>query len=1081
MASAEHSNICQQLKVGDLVKVLDLLKCNDYSETNYFNLGLRLGLSVNTIKTIEANHTDIGRRLSECLTKWLEKADDVQKTKSGPTVYSLVSVLRETEQHAAAEGIEKQYAVADGTEKNPACKIFAGFTSNQSLLTALPKMVLLLQSEKLIEEIMCIKKEEKILLNEISKAVYIDSKKLEVFATILLQYSATIEIGSTIMREFRKVFYCDESCTDLAKKDALSSSASKFKSMHMKFCSTFNKVELIIKEYPSLTQDKIKTTLLNYSEDLMPQLAQCQNIQAILELVRKYCSLNDIEMLKFFVMELNIDEAKVVIQEYSDVIEEFSKTELSKCLNEKFSDATPLQCERIAIVFDQKTDACTLDNVRILSANIFHKLSSPQNSRTIKLFLISDSNNFFTITCSFPLILSEQLITAALNNIDVLKENKVKRLTIGYCTVYEATETVDTPTLSYEKQLLSPSSGLSKQLMLSLSIQLINCKDEELKNKMHGVETMKNEISRQKSDETGQLLHQKVTEKETDDESNQAKNLLITESSQSTQEAFGTSFEPTVTKVHLEHNNEQPQKTSELYQEKTSPKDEKMKTKLQEMEKKLVEKENETKKLQKEVSLLSLKVQSLSSKVQKSDTERLEFEDKIYGFIEIHHPLLIKIVRTEQYTRLKNIKKLGYIYHNMSKATCSRYDQSIGMYYFAGKFVKTLKKRQPELNITDSDVLCVQIAALCYNLGHGPFSHIFEDFLKDSEIRASRSYWKGLPANVMMFEHMIDVNNLPFDEYLNEQDIKFIKELMTGINGPQAALREDKVFLYEIVVNRMSGLDVNRMDYTMRDAGVLGKRIYFKWRKFLNRICVKVCPDGKKHICANEDDLDTYNGFFGDRHTLFRELYFERKNRIVATMVNRILKKCGEAKFIRGPDGKRLSLIDAIKKMDTYSRLNDGILDVINETVDDSEVEKLIKFLRSSKLFIPIGYVKNCQLERGSQQLKEEIAEKVEGLEKDDIIVDTEKSGYEEAKDQFMYYVSSNGTVQKWIIEWQSPPAGTFPARWGVFYTKHDKEMVAKIKNGIQKVVQENGGNVDIFKNETDVDLIPVEDPGSSD
>uniref|UniRef100_A0A1X7TLI2 Death domain-containing protein n=1 Tax=Amphimedon queenslandica TaxID=400682 RepID=A0A1X7TLI2_AMPQE len=843
MASAEHSNICQQLKVGDLVKVLDLLKCNDYSETNYFNLGLRLGLSVNTIKTIEANHTDIGRRLSECLTKWLEKADDVQKTKSGPTVYSLVSVLRETEQHAAAEGIEKQYAVADGTEKNPACKIFAGFTSNQSLLTALPKMVLLLQSEKLIEEIMCIKKEEKILLNEISKAVYIDSKKLEVFATILLQYSATIEIGSTIMREFRKVFYCDESCTDLAKKDALSSSASKFKSMHMKFCSTFNKVELIIKEYPSLTQDKIKTTLLNYSEDLMPQLAQCQNIQAILELVRKYCSLNDIEMLKFFVMELNIDEAKVVIQEYSDVIEEFSKTELSKCLNEKFSDATPLQCERIAIVFDQKTDACTLDNVRILSANIFHKLSSPQNSRTIKLFLISDSNNFFTITCSFPLILSEQLITAALNNIDVLKENKVKRLTIGYCTVYEATETVDTPTLSYEKQLLSPSSGLSKQLMLSLSIQLINCKDEELKNKMHGVETMKNEISRQKSDETGQLLHQKVTEKETDDESNQAKNLLITESSQSTQEAFGTSFEPTVTK----------------------------------------------------------------------------------------------------------------------------------------------------------------------------------------------------------------------------------------------ALREDKVFLYEIVVNRMSGLDVNRMDYTMRDAGVLGKRIYFKWRKFLNRICVKVCPDGKKHICANEDDLDTYNGFFGDRHTLFRELYFERKNRIVATMVNRILKKCGEAKFIRGPDGKRLSLIDAIKKMDTYSRLNDGILDVINETVDDSEVEKLIKFLRSSKLFIPIGYVKNCQLERGSQQLKEEIAEKVEGLEKDDIIVDTEKSGYEEAKDQFMYYVSSNGTVQKWIIEWQSPPAGTFPARWGVFYTKHDKEMVAKIKNGIQKVVQENGGNVDIFKNETDVDLIPVEDPGSSD
>ena len=62
------------------------------------------------------------------------------------------------------------------------------------------------------------------------------------------------------------------------------------------------------------------------------------------------------------------------------------------------------------------------------------------------------------------------------------------------------------------------------------------------------------------------------------------------------------------------------------------------------------------------------------------------------------------------------------------------------MLYFAGKFVKTLRKNQSELNITDYDVLCVQIAALCCNLGFGPFSHIFSDFLK--EIKASRNYWK---------------------------------------------------------------------------------------------------------------------------------------------------------------------------------------------------------------------------------------------------------------------------------------------------------------------------------------------------
>lgn len=53
------------------------------------------------------------------------------------------------------------------------------------------------------------------------------------------------------------------------------------------------------------------------------------------------------------------------------------------------------------------------------------------------------------------------------------------------------------------------------------------------------------------------------------------------------------------------------------------------------------------------------------------------------------------------------------------------------MYYLAGKFVKQLRIRDPKLGITDSDVLCVQIAALCYNLGYGPFSYTFENFLEE--------------------------------------------------------------------------------------------------------------------------------------------------------------------------------------------------------------------------------------------------------------------------------------------------------------------------------------------------------------
>ncbi|XP_019852724.1 PREDICTED: uncharacterized protein LOC109582449 [Amphimedon queenslandica] len=498
MASPGPAANTNQLQITDLAEVLRLLSRHGFSGVSYYTLGLYLGLSPATLDVITRNNEkNTESCLRECLTKWLQKADDVQK-KGGPTVSSLVSALKELNDNAIADGID--------AEKHPACKILADYTSNKSLIAALPQLAKFLHSEDLIKDIIHSRKGE-ILMIEIVKAICIDSNKLEMFAAILIKNKATMEIGKTIRREYRKVYDHHESDNDLAKKDEFHlppSLTSRFKSMRMMLGSTFDQVEIIIGKCPPSTLDKIKNILMYYSQDLKPQVAQCDNIHDILELVRKDCSLDDIEMLKAIVNKLNIEEAKAAIQEYSEALEEFSETELSKCLNKNFSDASPLQCEKITIVVDRNTDDYTLNDVRRLSANIFHKLSP-----RIKLIVIRDDNSF-TITCSFPLILSEQVIESALNNIDVLKENEVLRLTIGYYTVYEANKTIAPSTSpaidSDENQKTSPtSSGLFQQLMLSLNAQLINSTEEELMNKIPNVRTMENEILRQKSDETGQF------------------------------------------------------------------------------------------------------------------------------------------------------------------------------------------------------------------------------------------------------------------------------------------------------------------------------------------------------------------------------------------------------------------------------------------------------------------------------------------------------------------------------------------------------------------------------------------------
>ena len=73
------------------------------------------------------------------------------------------------------------------------------------------------------------------------------------------------------------------------------------------------------------------------------------------------------------------------------------------------------------------------------------------------------------------------------------------------------------------------------------------------------------------------------------------------------------------------------------------------------------------------------------------------------------------------------------------------------MCYLAGEFVKTLAKNR-DLGISEKDILCVQIAGLCHDLGkntviilyiyiyvcvcvielyvgHGPFSHVFDSMV----------------------------------------------------------------------------------------------------------------------------------------------------------------------------------------------------------------------------------------------------------------------------------------------------------------------------------------------------------------
>lgn len=208
------------------------------------------------------------------------------------------------------------------------------------------------------------------------------------------------------------------------------------------------------------------------------------------------------------------------------------------------------------------------------------------------------------------------------------------------------------------------------------------------------------------------------------------------------------------------------------------------------------------------------------------------FNDPIHGHIELSY-LACKVIDTPQFQRLRDISQLGGVYFVFPGAASKRFEHSLGVAHLAKSFILQLKKTQPELPISDQDVLCIELAGLCHDIGHGPFSHLFDGkVLPRLMAKGSGSHdFAHEHASIAIFQLLIEENNL-LPEFraagLDQADIHFVQELILGDREEAPAEFQwvgrgpEKSFLYDIVANKRNGIDVDKFDYFARDCHVLG-------------------------------------------------------------------------------------------------------------------------------------------------------------------------------------------------------------------------------------------------------------------
>uniref|UniRef100_A0A8C3LLM8 Deoxynucleoside triphosphate triphosphohydrolase SAMHD1 n=2 Tax=Chrysolophus pictus TaxID=9089 RepID=A0A8C3LLM8_CHRPC len=341
------------------------------------------------------------------------------------------------------------------------------------------------------------------------------------------------------------------------------------------------------------------------------------------------------------------------------------------------------------------------------------------------------------------------------------------------------------------------------------------------------------------------------------------------------------------------------------------------------------------------------------------------FNDPVHGHIEIH-PLLVRIIDTPQFQRLRYIKQLGGTYFVFPGASHNRFEHSLGVGYLAGCLVRELKERQPELGITQRDILCVEIAGLCHDLGHGPFSHMFDG--RFIPLARQGLNWKHETASVEMFEHLITSNKLEevMESYglILEEDMVFIKEQIGGPideticeeSWPYRGRPKEKSFLYEIVANKKNGIDVDKWDYFARDCHHLGIQNNFDYRRLIK--FTRVCEAGnQKHICARDKEVGNLYDMFHTRNCLHRRAYQHKVGNIIEIMITEAFQKADSFFQIEGSKGKLYQISTAMEDMEAYTKLTDNIyLEILHSSRPElSEAREILRKIERRELYKFLG------------------------------------------------------------------------------------------------------------------------------
>jgi HD superfamily phosphohydrolase len=231
-------------------------------------------------------------------------------------------------------------------------------------------------------------------------------------------------------------------------------------------------------------------------------------------------------------------------------------------------------------------------------------------------------------------------------------------------------------------------------------------------------------------------------------------------------------------------------------------------------------------------------------------------KDPVHGYIHVSD-LERELMDTLPLQRLRRVKQLVFADYVYPGANHTRFEHSLGVMHLAGVLGQSLRGEMAE-----DEVQMARLAGLFHDLGHGPFSHTFEQVLVKRLNKTHEDLTSWIVRGTELRDILAD----------SGCDPDIVAELAVGRAASVAP------FINQMV---SSAVDVDKMDFLMRDTHHTGAQ--YGNIDVYRLIYTMEVFDG--NLVVNSSALPALEAFLIARVESFRAIYYHKTARAAQIML----------------------------------------------------------------------------------------------------------------------------------------------------------------------------------------------------